>query len=715
MDNKHNLVPVIRIDEDKCVNCYACITACPVKYCMDGSGEKLKINENLCIGCGNCITACSHNARKLIDDTERFMADLKKGVKMVAVVAPAAASVFAGNYRRLNGYLKSLGVEELFDVSFGAELTVISYLNYIKAKDPKMVIAQPCPAIVSFIEIYCPELLPHLAPAHSPMLHTIAMIREYYPQYAGYKIAVISPCLAKQREFTETGLGDYNVTMSELKNSIDRKKIDLTNYPAVEYAGESAERAVMFSSPGGLLDTAERFLPGIRRNTRKIEGVHTIYPYLEEVAEKMGKPGIDFPLLVDCLNCEKGCNGGTGTGNSRKSMDELESPIRQRSADLEKTLNPRQREKLYKKYHKILNHFWKPGIYDRKYLDLSGNNAIRKPDERELKEVLRSMKKYTDDDIYDCTSCGYGSCKRMARAIFNKLNKPDNCAHFNLALLREEKKTTVYINQHLKEHINRALEVIEDITRLVEKLNTSINTQSESVNSSAVVTEEMVDSLKGISELSRARRDAIKDLIGNTAKGKEAMDETIRAVNTISESINGISTAIKIISVIAANTNLLAMNAAIEAAHAGEAGRGFAVVADEIRRLSESTRENSRSISQTLSSIISGINTTSGYAGETDTLINEMSGEIKGIAGTMTELIDTLGKLSSESSGITVSLDNMRENSTTVKTDYEQMLALTDKLRYDINFLAAMSADIVKAIENDDYEIIAKMTNMNIQ
>ncbi|WP_461249016.1 [Fe-Fe] hydrogenase large subunit C-terminal domain-containing protein, partial [Treponema sp. R6D11] len=116
-----------------------------------------------------------------MDDTNRFFSDIKNGTKMIAVAAPAVASVFPDRFLNLNGWLKSLGVEAFFDVSFGAELTVVSYLDYIKAKNPRTVIAQPCPAIVSFIEIYHPELIPYLAPADSPMLHTIRLVNEYYP------------------------------------------------------------------------------------------------------------------------------------------------------------------------------------------------------------------------------------------------------------------------------------------------------------------------------------------------------------------------------------------------------------------------------------------------------------------------------------------------------------------------------------------------------
>jgi len=686
---KASLTPVIRVDENKCINCYACITDCPVKLCMNASGDKITINPDLCIGCGNCIHVCTHKARSIIDDTPRFLSDLKNGIKMIAIVAPAVASVFPDRFLNLNGWLKSLGVEAFFDVSFGAELTVISYLDYINAKNPRTVIAQPCPAIVSFVEIYHPELIPHLAPADSPMLHTVRLVNEYYPEYKHHKTVIISPCIAKRREFDETGLGDYNVTMLALKEQLELQRKELSSFPEIQYTTPHAERAVGFSTPGGLLDTAERFVPGIRRKTHKVEGVHTIYPYLTEMSELLHSD-VEIPLLIDCLNCEKGCNGGPGTGNIDKPVPVLENPVRKRRAKLEAYHKPHKGEWVYKKYHTILDKYWKKNLYNREYRDLSGNNNLRIPSEQELTEVYHKLRKFDKKDIYNCTSCGYGSCEAMAKAIFNNLNKPENCAHYIMERLKEH-VTTAEQNQMLKEQIESASKSIDDISKTVHDLNTSIDTQAMAIKESSQKTEIILNSLKSTSEVSRNKQGDIQELLENAVHGQNSMKETIQSVQSISQSVDGIASAIKIISAIAANTNLLSMNAAIEAAHAGNAGKGFAVVADEIRRLSESTRENSRNISKTLKTIIDNISVTSKRSGDTDARITEMSKEIKGFAETMTGLINTFNELSAESQDITTSLDSLKNQSAAVKTNYTEILSMTDKLSDTMHELTKLS------------------------
>ncbi|MDR3168069.1 MAG: methyl-accepting chemotaxis protein [Treponema sp.] len=694
------LSAVIKIDEERCVNCHACIAACPVKYCNNGTGEKVTINHNLCIGCGSCIHACTHHARLVVDDSNIFFNALDKREKIIAIVAPAVASNFPGLYLNLNGYLKSRGVAAVFDVSFGAELTVFSYIKYIKGKKPSFCIAQPCPAIVSYIEIYHPELIPYLAPADSPMLHIIKMIREYHPQYRDYKIAVLSPCIAKRREFDETGLGDYNVTFVALYEYLEQARVNLASFKAEEYDNPPAERAVAFSMPGGLLLTAERDTPGIGRVTRKIEGVRTIYPYLADVAitisSEGGKNG-ELPLLVDCLNCEKGCNGGTGTRNSETPTDKLEAPIWKRRAETEAKYGGSQStEKNQKKVYKVLSQYWKPGLYNRSYQDLSGNYTLKLPNNKELATVYESLRKYSERDFYDCNTCGYGSCRSMAVAIFNGLNRPENCHHYNLSLMEDNRETIDNLNHNLNAQVDRSLEFMKGINYLIDTLNEQILRQAAAIEESSAAIEEMVATINNTAAMAEKRQTAIQDLVNNVEQGRASMRETIDAVGSISKGIEGVGSTIKVIGGIAANTNLLSMNAAIEAAHAGDAGMGFAVVAGEIRRLSETTRENSRNIANTLTGVIDGIKATTTRSSETATLINTMAEEINGFAQTMTELINSLGELSIGSREITTALVQLREHAEAIKTGYHDMMEKTRNLESSMQSIAqTKEADLV--------------------
>jgi uncharacterized coiled-coil DUF342 family protein len=633
----------------------------------------------------------------IVDDSESFFAALEKREKTIAIVAPAAASNFPGQYLNLNGYLKSRGVAAVFDVSFGAELTVFSYLKYIAEKNPSLCIAQPCPAIVTYIEIYHPELIPYLAPAESPMLHIIKMIREYHPEYGNHKIAVLSPCIAKRREFDETSLGDYNVTFLALHAYLERQRVNLAGFEARDYDNPPAERAVSFSVPGGLLLTAERDKPGIGRMTRKIEGVHTIYPYLADVAKTInsggGKTG-ELPLLVDCLNCEKGCNGGTGTRNVKTPADKLEAPIWKRRAEVEAHYGgAKSTAKNQKKVNKVLSRYWKPGLYTRSYQDRSGNYALKTPTDQELTEVYRTLRKYGEDDIYDCNTCGYGSCYRMAVAVFNGLNRPENCHHYDLSLIEDDRKTIEDLNQNLGAQVEKSLTFMKGINGLIEDLNLQIIRQASAIEESSAAIEQMMATINNTASMAQKRQSAIQDLVSNVQQGRESMRETIEAVETISRGVEGVSATIKVIGGIAANTNLLSMNAAIEAAHAGDAGNGFAVVAGEIRRLSETTRENSRNIAHTLTGIVDGIKTTTVRSSATDSLINTMAEEINGFAHTMTELINSLGELSLGSTEIITALVQLRQHAEAIKDNYHDMMDKTQNLEESMQMITQINGN----------------------
>jgi iron only hydrogenase large subunit-like protein len=432
--------------------------------CNNGSGDIVDHHSDLCIGCGECISACTHNARIGLDDFDSFMEDLHKGIGIVAIVAPAAAASFDGKYLNVNGFLKSLGVKGVFDVSFGAELTVKSYIHYMKTKKPRTVIAQPCPALVNFIEMYRPELIPYLAPADSPMMHLMKMIKRYYPQYKNYKIAAISPCYAKRREFDACGLGDYNVTFNSIQQYLDSKKDSISNYPEKDYDNPPAERAVLFSSPGGLMRTVGRYDPDVNGHTRKIEGAPEVYHYFAHLsnAMKTGKAPI-YPL-IDCLNCHMGCNGGAGTGNRGKNLDDVEYLVEKRASEVRAKYRPKGLAKLFRKnkLEKILNAHWEEGLYTRSYIDRSDifRKWVKSPSQEEIDAVFVDMHKLENDDIRNCGACGYRSCEQMAVAVINGLNKKENCRYY------VEFQKNLHSEQKLKDTVNRVLNhVLEDMKR----------------------------------------------------------------------------------------------------------------------------------------------------------------------------------------------------------------------------------------------------------
>lgn len=541
---ERQLKEIVRVDADKCVNCHACIAVCPVKFCNDGSSDHVSINADLCLACGNCIDACTHEARYFVDDSEAFFDALKAKTPMVAVVAPAVAANFPNRYLKINALLKKLGVEAVFDVSFGAELTVKSYLHHLKTEHPQCIIAQPCPVLVTYVEVYRPELIPYLAPADSPMVHTMKMIRTYYPQYAHHQIAVLSPCIAKRREFDAVGIGDYNVTMASLQQVMDFNHIALDSFPDVAYDNPPAERAVLFSSPGGLLETARREMPGIENMTRKIEGREMVYPYLNRLHDEIRQG--NAPLMVDCLNCHMGCNGGSGTLSRTASIDQLETLVRHRSEALKHEYR-QDALATEREYSVVLNDYWQEGLYERQYVDRSSLNRLRIPDDNQLAKVYADMKKFSDEDLINCASCGYGNCRDMAIAIFNGLNRKENCHHYKGTVI-----TDVAVN--LSNAIGQVTQFNDAIHQMMQDL----------------------------SRMSVMMQNDFTTLNGRIDKDKQLLDE----FDAIAQSI----------ATIADKTDILAINAAIEAARAGEAGRGFNIVAGEVRKLSEQSSDETEKI-----------------------------------------------------------------------------------------------------------------------
>jgi hemerythrin-like metal-binding protein len=161
--------------------------------------------------------------------------------------------------------------------------------------------------------------------------------------------------------------------------------------------------------------------------------------------------------------------------------------------------------------------------------------------------------------------------------------------------------------QELSDQVVQGASAMEEILAAIESLVSRIGRQNNVVEESASAVEEMSASIESVAQVARSKREASERLAELTVTGSGKVKETEAVIDEVSREVGSVKEMITVINEVAARTNMLAMNAAIEAAHAGQYGRGFAVVADEIRSLAESTSKNASTISKTLAALAARI------------------------------------------------------------------------------------------------------------
>jgi methyl-accepting chemotaxis protein len=178
----------------------------------------------------------------------------------------------------------------------------------------------------------------------------------------------------------------------------------------------------------------------------------------------------------------------------------------------------------------------------------------------------------------------------------------------------------------------------------MRELNGHIESQSAAQIESAASVNEMVASIGNVADSARKRREGMRELIGTAEDGEARLTDLLGIIARVEGSAGDVKQMAGVINKIAASTNLLAMNASIEAAHAGDAGRGFSVVAQEIRSLAENTARNAKDIGQKLKEVIGAV---SEAAVRSDS-VKEAFGKIRGGIDSAIDAFDEIKSATAE-------------------------------------------------------------------
>ena len=256
-------------------------------------------------------------------------------------------------------------------------------------------------------------------------------------------------------------------------------------------------------------------------------------------------------------------------------------------------------------------------------------------------------------------------------------------------------KRTIFLDNE----INKSDILLKDIKSFVLNVSDLIYKQSADIKETSQFLEEITTSVKNITNTTDKKIEITRNLEKLAEDGEKFMEENIKIIKNVGNSVKIIMDLLTVINNITAQTNLLSMNAAIEASHAGEYGKGFAVVADEIRKLSETTSLNAKEITKSLKEAVNNIQISEQSTQKMGDIFKKTTFGIKEVSLSMEEMKNFINELSGGSKQIILSLTSLINTSEDIKKSGDKMVNKVDEIDTSLTVITKISKETKEGME----------------
>ncbi|MBN2050933.1 MAG: 4Fe-4S binding protein [Spirochaetales bacterium] len=422
------MLPVYTVGE-VCKKCYSCVRACPTKAIEVHEGQA-DIIADLCISCGYCVEMCSQGAKKIRSsvDQVRHLLSSSSPEPCYAMLAPSFPAAFLNTRpEQLIGAVAACGFDGVYEVAFGADLVSWVYNRAFEgireAGDGGFIISSPCPAVVSYVEKFHPELVTYLAGIMSPMEAMATVIKEKINPRG--HIVFIGPCVAKKEEKERLGLVEEVLTFRELEELFIQLDVDPSRAEMRDFDPPRANLGRIYPVTGGLLKAANIENDLVKSPVAVVEGSERAVEILHVLDNRLRNNLYIENRFFDILFCE-GCIAGPAMPNDLSFYERKKYIVE------------------FMRKRELIEDLDEWAERNKEYLDLDfykcyfpRHIVAEKVPEEEIKRILAMTDKYTPEDELNCRACGYNSCRDKAIAVYKGIAEVEMCLPYLISKLEK--------------------------------------------------------------------------------------------------------------------------------------------------------------------------------------------------------------------------------------------------------------------------------------